>query len=157
MVGLSVVLEGYHNTMNNNNKDISTITSGSNWQILNKASMFIKPTSPSTIPSSPFSQRNPPAPSGFLDLCFLCKQKLLPDKDIYMYKGEWAFCSVECRGKQIFMDEQESIKTRKNMKYQALTSSNNKSCTSSSSSSSSSASSRSRKTAVRNRPNGFAH
>ncbi|KAK6803646.1 hypothetical protein RDI58_001430 [Solanum bulbocastanum] len=142
MVGLSVVLEGY------NNKDINTTTS--TWQILNKASMVLmKPASPSSIPSSPFSSRKSPAASGFLDSCFLCKQKLLPGKDIYMYKGEWAFCSVECRCRQIFMDEEESRK----MKSQASnSSSSNKSCTSSSSSSSSS-----RKTAARNRPNGFAY
>ncbi|XP_049389553.1 FCS-Like Zinc finger 15 [Solanum stenotomum] len=146
MVGLSVVLEGY------NNKDINTTTS--TWQILNKASMVLmKPTSPSSIPSSPFSPRKSPAASGFLDSCFLCKQKLLPGKDIYMYKGEWAFCSVDCRCKQIFMDEEDSIKTKSQA---SNSSSSNKSCTSSSSSSSSS-SSRSRKMAAGNRPNGFAY
>ncbi|KAF3664522.1 putative MATE efflux family protein 9-like [Capsicum annuum] len=140
MVGLSVVLESY-------NKDISAITGGSSWQILNKASMVMKPTSPTT-PSSPFSRRKSPAACGFLDSCFLCKEKLLPGKDIYMYKGERAFCSVECRCKQILMDEEESIKTKKrDKKPQASTTSSNKSCTSSSSSSSSS---RSKKTAARN-------
>ncbi|XP_055815211.1 FCS-Like Zinc finger 15 [Solanum dulcamara] len=162
MVGLSVVLEGY-----NDKDNINTITPGvsnSTWHILNKASMVLmKPPSPPSIPSSPFSRRKSPATSGFLDSCFLCKQKLLPGKDIYMYKGEWAFCSVECRCKQIFMDEEESIKTKKNRKSQASTSSssnnnNNKSCTTtSSSSSSSSSSSRCMKTAARNRPNGFAY
>nr|XP_004229254.1 uncharacterized protein LOC101258100 [Solanum lycopersicum] len=135
MVGLSVVLEGC------NNKDINTINASSTWQILNKASMVLmKPTSPFSTPKSP-------EPSGFLDSCFLCKQKLLPGKDIYMYKGEWAFCSVECRCKQIFMDEEESMKTKSKASI--------KSCTSSSSSSSSSY--RSRKTAARNRPNAFAY
>ncbi|CAN4106248.1 unnamed protein product [Withania somnifera] len=149
MVGLSVVLEGC------NNKNISTITGGSSWQILNKASMVVKPTSPTTA-SSPLTRRKSPAACGFLDSCFLCKQKLLPDKDIYMYKGEWAFCSVECRCKQIFKDEEESIKSKKmdNMKSQPSISSSNKTCTSSSSSSSSS---QSRKTAARNRPNGFVY
>ncbi|KAF3680287.1 putative MATE efflux family protein 9-like [Capsicum annuum] len=62
--------------------------------------------------------------------------------------GERAFCSVECRCKQILMDEEESIKTKKrDKKPQASTTSSNKSCTSSSSSSSSS---RSKKTAARN-------
>ncbi|OIT27358.1 PREDICTED: uncharacterized protein LOC109214048 [Nicotiana attenuata] len=150
MVGLSVVLEGY--------RDISCTAAGttitaSAWQIVNKASMVMKPTSPTT-PSSPFSRRKSPAACGFLDSCFLCKQKLLPGKDIYMYKGEWAFCSVECRCKQIFKDEEESFNTKKrdNMKSQV-----SKSCTTSSSSSSTTSSSRSRKTAARNRPNGFAY
>nr|XP_009618978.1 FCS-Like Zinc finger 15 [Nicotiana tomentosiformis] len=151
MVGLSVVLEGY--------RDISCTAAGttitaSTWQIVNKASMVMKPTSPTT-PSSPFFRRKSTAACGFLDYCFLCKQKLLPGKDIYMYKGEWAFCSVECRCKQIFKDEEESFSTKKrdNMKSQA-----SKSCTcTSSSSSSTTSSSRSRKTAARNRPNGFAY
>ncbi|KAJ8573886.1 hypothetical protein K7X08_010397 [Anisodus acutangulus] len=69
--------------------------------------MVMKPTSPTT-PTSPV------VACGFLDSCFLCKQKLLPGKDIYMYKGEWGFCSVECRCRQIYMDEEGStIKTKK--------------------------------------------
>ncbi|XP_060191557.1 FCS-Like Zinc finger 15 isoform X1 [Lycium barbarum] len=176
MVGLSVVLEGYSNNRDNISTQKSTnitasSTTGSSWQIVNKASM-VKPTSPTT-PSCPFSRRKYPVAVGFLDSCFLCKKKLLPGKDIYMYKsrvilctlqmyrpalggfvvphrwelmGEWGFCSVECRCRQIFMDEEESVpKTKKRE--------NNKSCTSSSSSSSS----RSRKTASRNRPSGFAY
>ncbi|XP_059280703.1 FCS-Like Zinc finger 15 [Lycium ferocissimum] len=149
MVGLSVVLEGYSNRDNISTQKSTNIaastTTGSSWQIVNKASMVMKPTSPTT-PSSPFSRRKYPVAVGFLDSCFLCKKKLLPGKDIYMYKGEWGFCSVECRCRQIFMDEEESVpKTKKR--------DNNKSCTSSSSSSSS----RSRKTASRNRPSGFAY
>ncbi|WJX96185.1 FCS-Like Zinc finger 15 [Trifolium repens] len=47
--------------------------------------------------------------STFLDQCFLCNKKLLPEKDIYMYKGDRAFCSVDCRCKQILRDEEEAI------------------------------------------------
>ncbi|CAN0901314.1 FCS-Like Zinc finger 14 [Linum grandiflorum] len=36
----------------------------------------------------------------FLSSCFLCK-KLLHGLDIFMYRGEKAFCSVECREQQI--------------------------------------------------------
>ncbi|KAG8376251.1 hypothetical protein BUALT_Bualt09G0043600 [Buddleja alternifolia] len=43
-------------------------------------------------------------PSDFLSSCDLC-QKKLHGKDIYMYRGEKAFCSTECRYKQIVMDE----------------------------------------------------
>ncbi|KAM3359321.1 FCS-Like Zinc finger 13 [Capsicum galapagoense] len=40
----------------------------------------------------------------FLSLCHLC-QKKLHGKDIYMYRGEKAFCSTECRYRQIVMDD----------------------------------------------------
>ncbi|KAG9443918.1 hypothetical protein H6P81_015258 [Aristolochia fimbriata] len=60
---------------------------------------------------SPSSNSLPAA--TFLDECFLCKKRLLPEKDIYMYRGDRAFCSVECRCRQIFMDE-ESVVSEKN-------------------------------------------
>ncbi|XP_073134812.1 FCS-Like Zinc finger 14-like [Henckelia pumila] len=44
--------------------------------------------------------------SDFLTSCFLCK-KLLHGLDIFMYRGEKAFCSPECRCKQISIDEQK--------------------------------------------------
>ncbi|KAI3742145.1 hypothetical protein L1987_59825 [Smallanthus sonchifolius] len=45
-----------------------------------------------------------PQPAGFLNSCHLCNKKL-HGKDIYMYRGEKAFCSPECRSGQIAMDE----------------------------------------------------
>ncbi|CAI9100768.1 OLC1v1037935C1 [Oldenlandia corymbosa var. corymbosa] len=42
--------------------------------------------------------------SDFLKTCHLCHKKL-QGKDIYMYRGEKAFCSSECRDSQILMDE----------------------------------------------------
>lgn len=45
------------------------------------------------------------APSpDFLSSCHLCHKKL-HGEDIYMYRGEKAFCSSECRYRQIVMDE----------------------------------------------------
>ncbi|KAL9271459.1 FCS-Like Zinc finger 14-like protein [Drosera capensis] len=44
--------------------------------------------------------------SEFLSSCFLCR-KGLRGKDIFMYRGEKAFCSVECRDRQIAMDERK--------------------------------------------------
>ncbi|CAI9775593.1 unnamed protein product [Fraxinus pennsylvanica] len=41
----------------------------------------------------------------FLDACFLCKQSLRTNKDIFMYRGNVPFCSVECRQDQIEIDE----------------------------------------------------
>lgn len=43
------------------------------------------------------------SPSDFLSSCHLCKKKL-QGKDIYMYR-EKAFCSTECRYRQIVTDE----------------------------------------------------
>ncbi|KAL8118839.1 hypothetical protein AgCh_016363 [Apium graveolens] len=37
--------------------------------------------------------------------CWLCKKKLRADKDVYMYKGDQGFCSVECRDRQIYLDD----------------------------------------------------
>lgn len=44
-------------------------------------------------------------PPYFLDSCFLCKKPLSDNKDIFMYRGDVPFCSVECRQEQIDMDE----------------------------------------------------
>ncbi|XP_059316048.1 FCS-Like Zinc finger 15-like [Lycium ferocissimum] len=96
MAGLSVVLEGYGDI--GGTKRSMTCTTSSSSHIVNKASVTIKSMATSTY--------------GFLDSCFLCKQKLLPGQDIFMYKGDRAFCSKECRCRQIFMDEQETIKTK---------------------------------------------
>ncbi|MCO5582091.1 hypothetical protein L7F22_035982 [Adiantum nelumboides] len=41
----------------------------------------------------------------FLSACFFCKCCLLPGKDIFMYRGDRAFCSLECRYQQIVIDE----------------------------------------------------
>ncbi|PON61612.1 Zf-FLZ domain containing protein [Parasponia andersonii] len=41
----------------------------------------------------------------FLRACFLCKRRLVPSRDIYMYRGDSAFCSLECRQQQMNQDE----------------------------------------------------
>ncbi|XP_010437102.1 PREDICTED: uncharacterized protein LOC104720905 [Camelina sativa] len=51
--------------------------------------------------SSPSSSSS----SSFLGNCGLCKRHLAPGRDIYMYKGDAAFCSVECREQQMEHDE----------------------------------------------------
>ncbi|WJX32652.1 hypothetical protein P8452_20951 [Trifolium repens] len=43
----------------------------------------------------------------FLRSCFLCKRRLVPGRDIYMYKGDSAFCSLECRQQQMNQDERK--------------------------------------------------
>ncbi|XP_048131978.1 FCS-Like Zinc finger 3-like [Rhodamnia argentea] len=41
----------------------------------------------------------------FLQSCFLCNKRLGFNSDIFMYRGDTAFCSKECRQEQIEMDE----------------------------------------------------
>jgi len=47
----------------------------------------------------------PIEPAHFLDACHLCNRRLSDGRDIYMYRGDTAFCSEECRQQQIAMDE----------------------------------------------------
>ncbi|XP_021806186.1 uncharacterized protein LOC110750206 [Prunus avium] len=155
MVGLSIVLEGQKRS-GGVGKNIP--------QVINKTTMVVinKPSSSSSClpsPSNPskshknllFSPQTPFLAPTFLDQCFLCRQKLLPGKDIYMYKGDRGFCSVECRYRQIFMDEEESLRQEKQCSMAAM-----KPTSASSSSSSSSAASNQRK-GTRNRGSGFAY
>ncbi|WOL06421.1 hypothetical protein Cni_G15155 [Canna indica] len=41
----------------------------------------------------------------FLRACGLCKRRLGPGRDTYMYRGDIAFCSLECRQQHINQDE----------------------------------------------------
>ncbi|KAE8715427.1 Bifunctional inhibitor/lipid-transfer protein/seed storage 2S albumin superfamily protein [Hibiscus syriacus] len=41
----------------------------------------------------------------FLRSCGLCRRRLVPGRDIYMYRGDNAFCSLECRQQQMNQDE----------------------------------------------------
>ncbi|CAO2826450.1 unnamed protein product [Amaranthus hypochondriacus] len=45
---------------------------------------------------------------NFLSFCHHCKRKLGEGKDIYMYRGEKAFCSQECRCQEMLFDEVEN-------------------------------------------------
>ncbi|XWS25252.1 hypothetical protein CRYUN_Cryun27aG0053500 [Craigia yunnanensis] len=52
----------------------------------------------------------------FLRSCGLCRRRLVPGRDIYMYRGDTAFCSLECRQQQMNQDEKKkkcSISTKK--------------------------------------------
>ncbi|KAL9242178.1 hypothetical protein vseg_016204 [Gypsophila vaccaria] len=48
--------------------------------------------------------------SNFLSTCHSCRNTL-HGKDIYMYRGEKAFCSEECRQRQISIDERKELCT----------------------------------------------
>ncbi|KAL9279147.1 FCS-Like Zinc finger 10 [Arabidopsis thaliana] len=45
-------------------------------------------------------------PKDFLSFCCGCSKKLGMGEDIYMYSGYKAFCSSECRSKEIDLDEE---------------------------------------------------
>ncbi|KAL7131522.1 hypothetical protein ABFS83_12G009000 [Erythranthe nasuta] len=45
--------------------------------------------------------------ADFLRSCGLCNRRLAPRRDIYMYRGDTAFCSLECREQQIKQDERK--------------------------------------------------
>ncbi|KAK9690301.1 hypothetical protein RND81_09G118800 [Saponaria officinalis] len=50
--------------------------------------------------------------SEFMKYCHSCKMKLDHGKDIYMYRGEKAFCSEECREREIYFDQSKLKKKR---------------------------------------------
>ncbi|XP_050214585.1 FCS-Like Zinc finger 10-like [Mercurialis annua] len=45
------------------------------------------------------------ASNDFLNLCYYCNKKLDGGKDIYIYRGDKAFCSLNCRAQEIMIDE----------------------------------------------------
>ncbi|KAL2467999.1 hypothetical protein Fot_51590 [Forsythia ovata] len=65
----------------------------------------------SAAPASPLSLRRNSADfvetAHFLRACSFCKRRLIPGKDIYMYRGDSAFCSSECRQQQMTQDERK--------------------------------------------------
>ncbi|KAF8023478.1 hypothetical protein BT93_F0858 [Corymbia citriodora subsp. variegata] len=60
--------------------------------------------------------------ADFLRSCALCKRRLVPGRDIYMYRGDSAFCSLECRQQQMKQDERKE-KCSYASKKEAMTSS----------------------------------
>uniref|UniRef100_A0A0D3B7H8 FLZ-type domain-containing protein n=1 Tax=Brassica oleracea var. oleracea TaxID=109376 RepID=A0A0D3B7H8_BRAOL len=45
----------------------------------------------------------------FLSVCDFCNKKLEVGYDIYMYRGEKAFCSEECRSEEMMMIDEEDL------------------------------------------------
>ncbi|CAL5193666.1 unnamed protein product [Lathyrus oleraceus] len=45
---------------------------------------------------------------NFLGVCYTCKKHLEQTKDIFIYRGEKAFCSKECRHREMVIDGVES-------------------------------------------------
>ncbi|XP_075653576.1 FCS-Like Zinc finger 15 [Castanea sativa] len=151
MVGLSVVLEAQKSGSSSSGSNSGGgggggVSKKNHPQVISKTTMLLNNNNNKLSPlQAHHSSSYFPTPT-FLDQCFLCNQKLLPGKDIYMYKGDRAFCSVECRCRQIFMDEEESLhKDHCSLAAMKPTSS----------SSSSSSSARNHRKGTRNRAGGF--
>lgn len=83
MVGLGVVLEEQQPHKKKCNININN--NNNTYQVINKTTMMLSSTINNNA-SSPLSYHSPFKVSTFLDQCFLCSKKLLPGKDIYMYK-----------------------------------------------------------------------
>ncbi|XP_010524451.1 PREDICTED: uncharacterized protein LOC104802506 [Tarenaya hassleriana] len=49
----------------------------------------------------------------FLESCSLCRKPLGLKSDIYMYRGDTAFCSEDCRQEQIESDEAKERSRKK--------------------------------------------
>lgn len=46
------------------------------------------------------------ASDDFLSYCYACRKSLGQGKDIFMYRGDKAFCSHECRYQEMLFDEE---------------------------------------------------
>ncbi|CAJ1925925.1 unnamed protein product [Sphenostylis stenocarpa] len=49
---------------------------------------------------------------SFMSFCFYCNKNLGHDMDIYMYRGERAFCSIECRDEGMLLEEEMMSKLK---------------------------------------------
>ncbi|KAG6591595.1 FCS-Like Zinc finger 10, partial [Cucurbita argyrosperma subsp. sororia] len=61
--------------------------------------------SPLSVRSS-LDNPSPCQPIDFLSFCYFCNKKLESGKDIYIYRGEKAFCSADCRHQEIVNEEE---------------------------------------------------
>ena len=75
MVGLSVVLESQKGGFSRETP-----------QVINKTTLILNHKTASSPSFGLNSQKSFPEEPTFLDKCFLCRKRLLPGKDIYMYK-----------------------------------------------------------------------
>ncbi|KAK3430166.1 hypothetical protein EUGRSUZ_E01696 [Eucalyptus grandis] len=63
-------------------------------------------------------------PHHFLQSCFLCNKPLGFNSDIFMYRGDTAFCSKECRQEQIELDEAKEKSWKRSQASSSSSSSN---------------------------------
>ncbi|KAK8514207.1 hypothetical protein V6N13_063111 [Hibiscus sabdariffa] len=82
-----------------------------------KSVVVVKPALKITLPAASSKHRGdsdvrlPPdnRDSCFLKSCHLCNRNLSLDKEVFMYRGDQGFCSMECRGRQIVLDEMKEL------------------------------------------------
>eukprot|EP00250_Pteridium_aquilinum_P014397 c21962_g2_i2 orf=268-1047(+) len=75
--------------------------------------LIINPSAPPTSQYSPTYASSFIPRVDFLDACFFCKRRLRHERDIFIYRGDAAFCTEECRQRQILSDETRSLRTSK--------------------------------------------
>ncbi|KAK9134327.1 hypothetical protein Syun_013657 [Stephania yunnanensis] len=73
----------------------------------------------------------------FLRACGLCNKRLGPGRDIYMYRGDTGFCSLECRQQRMNQDEWKEKCSMASKKEQSSSNTTNRSSSSQSQSQSS--------------------
>ncbi|XP_022777244.1 uncharacterized protein LOC111318637 [Durio zibethinus] len=75
--------------------------------------VVVKPALKISLPTSRKhhgnSSRLPADQSCFLKSCHLCHKNLSLDKEVYMYRGDQGFCSIQCRDRQIVLDEMREL------------------------------------------------
>ncbi|XP_027352576.1 FCS-Like Zinc finger 8-like [Abrus precatorius] len=54
------------------------------------------------------------ASANFLSFCYTCKKHLEQTKDIFIYRGEKAFCSRECRHQEMVLDGIDNLEFESN-------------------------------------------
>ncbi|XWS12216.1 hypothetical protein CRYUN_Cryun37aG0070800 [Craigia yunnanensis] len=79
-----------------------------------KSNVVVKPALKISLPTSrkhyhSHSGQSPADQSCFLKSCHLCHNILSLDKEVYMYRGDQGFCSIECRDRQIMLDETREL------------------------------------------------
>ncbi|KAJ9535746.1 hypothetical protein OSB04_un001099 [Centaurea solstitialis] len=72
-------------------------------------------------------RRNSADHMEFLTVCHLCDRRLLTGRDIFMYKGDSAFCSYECRQEKMNEDEKKDKNPMVPKKPAVMTSESSKS------------------------------
>ncbi|RZC85914.1 hypothetical protein C5167_026586 [Papaver somniferum] len=83
-------------------KDPSISSQESNNIIAVKPTFKLSGGSLKTSSNGNFSSVSEP---NFMKACSLCRKKLSPLKNIYMYKGDQSFCSDDCRCRKILIEE----------------------------------------------------
>ncbi|CAA7018984.1 unnamed protein product [Microthlaspi erraticum] len=58
--------------------------------------------------SDPVNESDCLPPDSFLSACCNCKKTLGPRDDIFMYRGDRAFCSSECRALEMMLEENDN-------------------------------------------------